>query len=237
MTRVRSLLLLFIFAALTAATAQTLKAPLDLDPRAPRGLTPVPIVAFTFELTGADPQHYEIAVEATGRAAYRSTGHLHADSPGSAGGDPYLIRFAMSQVTRQEIFDLAARAHYFEKNVAYTKGRLANMGAKTLTYSDDKVLHQQTYNYSSMSPVQQLTEIFQNISSTLEMGRRLEFSYKYEKLGVDEDLRNMDDAAKSNRLLEVQALAPLLNQIANDPSILNIARERAKKLLNTAAGQ
>ena len=143
----------------------------------------------------------------------------------------------MSQETRQEIFDLAARAHYFERSVAYTKGRLANMGAKTLTYSDEKVFHQQTYNYSSMSPVQQLMEIFQNISSTLEMGRRLEFSYKYEKLGVDEDLRNMDDAAKSNRLLEVQALAPLLNQIANDPSVLNIARERARKLLNTTAGQ
>lgn len=231
------MLLLLLIAALQTATAQSLKTPMDLDPHAPRGISPIPIVAFSFELTGADPQHYEIAVGARGRAAYRSTGHLNPDSPGSAAGDPYLIRFTMSPETRQEIFDLAARAHYFEKSVAYTKGRLANMGAKTLTYSDEKVFHQQTYNYSGMAPIQQLTEIFQNISNTLEMGRRLEFSYKYEKLGVDEDLRNMEEAAKSNRLLEVQALAPLLKQIADDPSVLNIARERAKKLLNSPAVQ
>lgn len=233
MTRVRSLLFLLLLAAFRPAAAQTLKTPQDLDPRAPRAVTPVPIVAFSFELTGADPEHYDIAVEATGRAAYRSTGHHGPDSPGSTSGDSYLVRFTMSPETKQEIFDLAARAHYFEKSVAYTKGRLANMGAKTLTYSDEKVFHQQTYNYSGMAPIQQLTEIFQNVSSTLEMGRHLEFSYKYEKLGVDEDLRNMDEAAESNRLLEVQALTPLLKQIADDPSVLNIARERAKKLLKS----
>ena len=232
MKTVRLLVLALIFLPVMFVVGATAQIP-DLEPKAPLGITPVQTVAFSFELTGADPEHYVIVVEASGRAAYRSTGHQRADSPGSAPGDPYVIKFTMSQETRQEIFDLAARAHYFEKSVAYTKGRLANMGAKTLTYSDQKVFHQQTYNYSSMSPIQQLTEIFQDISTTLELGRRLEFSYKYEKLGVDEDLRNMDEAAKSNRLLEVQALAPLLKQIANDPSVLNIARERARKLLSS----
>jgi hypothetical protein len=231
MKTVRRLVLLVISLSVLFVLRASAQIP-DLEPKAPPGITPVPTVAFSFELTGANPEHYVLVVEAAGRAAYRSTGHQRADSPGSAPGDPYVVKFTMSQETRQEIFDFAARAHYFEKSVAYTKGRLANMGAKTLTYSDEKVFHQQTYNYSSMSPIQQLTEIFQNISTTLELGRRLEFSYKYEKLGVDEDLRNMDEAAKSNRLLEVQALAPLLKQIANDPSVLNIARERARKLLS-----
>src|SRR5579884_3254774 len=221
MTGARSLLLLLLIAALQTATAQSLKTPMDLDPRAPRGISPIPIVAFSFELTGADPQHYEIAVGARGRAAYRSTGHLNPDSPGSAAGDPYLIRFTMSPETRQEIFDLAARAHYFEKSVAYTKGRLANMGAKTLTYSDEKVFHQQTYNYSEMPAVQQLTEIFQNMSSTLEAGRRLEYMYKYEKLGVDEELKNLEEQTKANRTVELQALTPILKQIAGDESVLN----------------
>jgi len=235
MRQVRWLLLPLLLAVFSAATPQTLKTPLDLDPQAPRGITPVPIVAFSFELTGADPAHYEIAVEARGRAAYRSTGHQRADSPGSAAGDPYLIRFTMSPATRQDIFDLAARAHYFEKNIAYTKGRLANMGAKTLTYSDEKVFHQQSYNYSTVAPVQELTELFQNLSTTLELARRLEFAYKYEKLGVDEELRNMEDEAKRNRLVEVQAVAPLLKQIANDPTVLNMARERAQRLLKTSS--
>lgn len=222
---VRMLLLTFIFGL--GATAQIP----DLEPRVPNGITPIPTVAFTFEMNGADPEHYDLAVQAKGRAAYRSTGHHTTDSPGSASGDPYILKFTMSPATTREIFDLTTRAHDFEKPVAYTKGRLANMGAKTLTYSDEKVFHQQTYNYSEMAGVQQLTEIFQNMSSTLEAGRRLEYMYKYEKLGVDEELKSLEEQAKANRTVELQALTPILKQIAEDESVLNISRKTAEKLL------
>lgn len=224
------MLLLFLITCFAAAVGQTP----DLEPRAPRGVTPVPTVAFSFEMTGADPAHYDLAVEATGRAAYYSTGHADHDSPGSPSGDPYILKFTMSAPTRQEIFDLADRAHDFEKSVAYTKSRVANMGAKTITYADDKKFHQQTYNYSAIPAVQQLTDLMQNISNTLESGRRLEYLYKYEKLGVDEELKNMEEAAKNNQLAEVVALAPLLKQIASDQSVLNIARQRAQKLLKAS---
>lgn len=222
---VRVLLLTFIFGV--GAAGQTPK----LEPQVPNGITAIPTVAFEFELTGADPAHYDVAVEARGRAAYRSTGHQTSDSPGSASGDPYTLKFTISPGTTQEIFDLAARAHDFEKPVAYTKGRLANMGAKTLTYADEKVFHQQTYNYSTVAAVMQLTELFQNLSTTLELGRKLEYMYKYEKLGVDDVLKEIEDEAKANQLIELQALEPLLKQIAGDESVMNISRQRAGRLL------
>ena len=221
--------LLLVPLMLLVASAQQIP---DLDPHAPQGVTPLPTVAFSFELTGADPEHYDVAVENSGRAAYASVGHATADSPGSAPGTPYLVRFTMSPATEMDILELAARAKYFEKPLDYTKGRVANMGTKTLTYSDQKIFHQKTYNYSIIPAVQQLTEIFQNIANTMEGGRRLEFLYKYEKLGLDEELKNLQEEARNNQLREVQAIAPMLQTIVSDESVLNIARQRARRLLN-----
>ena len=203
----------------------------DLQPDAPRGVTSTPTIAFSFELTGADPEHYDIAVEESGRAAYRSIGHATADSPGSAPGTPYMVKFTMSPGTSREIFELAARAKYFAKPLDYTKGNVANMGAKTLTYSNQKIFYQKNYNYSVMPPVQQLTEIFQDIANAMEGGRRLEFLYRYEKLGVNEELKNLEGEAKNNQLREVQAITPILQKIVADESVLNIARQRARRLL------
>ena len=88
----------------------------------------------------------------------------------------------MSDVTRTRIFSLAKQAHYFKGNFAYTKGRVADTGTKTLTYSEGPadsfdqptagVHNTTTYNYSEDPAIQQLTSIFEGISETMELGRR-----------------------------------------------------------------
>jgi len=44
----------------------------------------------------------------------------------------------------------------------------------------------------------------------------------------------MEDAAQSHNLAELQVIAPTLKSIAEDATVLNIARQRAKKLLAKA---
>jgi len=80
--------------------------------------------------------------------------------------------------------------------------------------------------------------MLQNLSTTLEFGRRLEYYHRYQKLGLDEELKRMEDMAKDNELLEVAAVASILQQIASDPSVINADRARAQRLLaRPQAGQ
>jgi hypothetical protein len=44
----------------------------------------------------------------------------------------------------------------------------------------------------------------------------------------------MEEMAQDNELSELSAIAPILQAIANDSSILNIARARARRLLEKA---
>jgi hypothetical protein len=202
------------------------------------------VVAFDFAFPGANPAHYSIAVESTGQAAYRSDDLGAEGQSASNEGIPYLLEFLVSEATRTRIFQLAKQAKYFQDDFNYTKTPVANTGTKTLSYSEgparsfDTPTHgkrtQTVYNYSQNPSIQQLTDIFQKISATVELGRRLARLHRFDKLGLDAELKLADEMAGKDELIELQAIAPALHSIADDYRVLHMAREHAKHLLELA---
>jgi acyl-CoA reductase-like NAD-dependent aldehyde dehydrogenase len=71
---------------------------------------------------------------------------------------------------------------------------------------------------------------------TLEFGRRLEYDHRYQKLALDAELKRMEEMAKSKNLDELQAVGPILSQIAADTSVINMVRARAQRLLAMGGG-
>jgi hypothetical protein len=216
----------------------------DLNPNRKQEV-PVPIVTFEFVWTNAQPAHYAIAVESTGTAAYRSDDTYDKDK---TLGDSYMTKFVVTEPTRDRIFELAKQANYFKGDFDYTKTRIANTGVKTLTYMEGNLVdnftmpvkgreHQATYNWSQNPAIQQLSQIFQGISSTFELGRRLEFKRRFDKLGLDAELKRAEEMQKNGSLEQVQVIAPVLKDIANDVSVMHVARETAKRILNAAEAQ
>lgn len=192
---------------------------------------PAAMVQFKFDFPGSNPAHYEITVQNDGHDYYISNGDLgNSTSPDST---PF--EFSISDKTRQEIFEFAKKANYFAGKVDSGNTKLANTGAKTLVYKDASHNTSATYNYSLDPSVQQITNILQNLSTVLEYGRRLTWFHKYQKLALDDDLRQMQERQQSNTLGDVEAIAPLLKQIADDPSVMRMSRARALRLLATAA--
>lgn len=185
-------------------------------------------MSFTLDFPGANPSHYEIRVSNDGQGSYSSNGQLSRDAEAA---DPVALQFSLSDKVRQQIFDLTKRAQYFTGKVDSGRKNIANTGAKTLSYNDGKRTTQTTYNYSLLPAVEQLTDIFQGLSTTLEFGRRLTFFHKYQKLALDDDLKRMEELEQSNSLGDIQAIAPVLESIGNDPAVMRITRSRALRLL------
>jgi hypothetical protein len=190
-----------------------------------------PTITFSLDFPQSIPDHYVITVSSDRRASYESTGKL---TPQADPGEPFREEFTMSADTCKKIFELAAKAKYFEGQIDSGNKKLASTGVKVLTYTDGARKTEATYNYSPNPAVQQVTAIFQNISSTLEFGRRLEFYHHHQKLALEEELKRMEEMARSKSLEEIQALAPVLQSIVADRSVLNVTRARAQRLLNGA---
>jgi hypothetical protein len=223
-----ALLTLFIG---TLAFAQTP----NLEPRRPDNPA-VATVTYTFDWPSIQPHHYSIAVDSTGRAAYESL-IAEGTAAQSVEGEPYDVKFAVSEATRNRIFDLAKRLNYFNGNFDFKKHKVAFSGTKTLAFADGDKKFQTAYNWSENPEIQELTEIFTGISNTQESGRRLQQLRRYDKLGLNQELQRMEDLSKNHGLAEIQSIAPLLQELASDPAVMNIARERAQRLLRLAQRQ
>jgi hypothetical protein len=188
-------------------------------------------VGFTLDFPGSIPDHYMIVVFADGHATYDSTGKL---TPDAEAGDPFHLDFHVAPESESKVFDLTAKAKYFEGKVDSGKKGLASTGDKVLIYQDGSRKTEAHYNYSPNPAVQELTALFQNTSTTLEFGRRLAYFHQYQKLALDEELKRMDEMNRSGEMAELQAIAPILKEIVADQSVINVSRVRAQRLLAKA---
>jgi hypothetical protein len=192
------------------------------------------VVTFTLDFPNSEPEHYSIRVQSDGAAHYQSSGRLSVDSADTGDTDNFDLDFTLAAPTRLKIFDLAAKAGYFQKDVDAHRKNVAFSGKKTLAYKDEQRTGESTYNYSSNSAVDELTSLMESLSVTLEFGHRLQYDRRYQKLALDDELKHMEDLDRNHELVEVRAIQQVLDQIIADPGVINVTRARAQRLLDHA---
>src|SRR5438270_370760 len=192
----------------------------------------LPTITFDRVWEAYKPQNVTITVQSTGSARYVSRNPFTPPEPGA---DPdYTLDFTLSSRNQKKLFDNAREANYFNGDFSYKKHAVASTGKKTLTYSDPVRHFSTTYDYSDNKAIEEITNLFSGISNTIEHGRKLVYLHRFDKLGLEDELKGMETAAESHNLAELQIIAPTLKSIADDATVLNIARQRAKKLLAKA---
>jgi len=196
----------------------------------------IPTITYERLWDAYTPQDVNITVEQTGRARYVSTNPLKTPDERQTNPD-YTLEFTMSERTRQKLFRDAKEANYFHGDFSYKKHPVASTGKKTLTYADQGRHYETTFDYSDNKAISEINDIFQGISYTLEHGRKLQFLHRYDRLGLEDELKGMEETADTENLQELQVIAPTLKSIADDTAVLNIARDRANRLLEKIHSQ
>jgi hypothetical protein len=187
------------------------------------------VVTFTVDFPTSAPEHYSIRVQSDGSGLYQSSGRLSMDSDET---DSFDLEFTVGAETRQKIFDLTAKAGYFKKDIDSHHKGLAFTGKKTLAYKDAQRSAESTYNYSLNPAVEALTSLMQDLSATLEFGHRLRYDLQYQKLALDDELKRMETQARSGDLMELGAVKPILQEIYDDSSVMNVVRAKALRIID-----
>jgi len=208
---------------------------LSLSSLAQQAAAPAPAtgeasVGFNFEWSDGFPwQSYSIRVQSDGKTHFNGT-----PNPSQAGDtDPVQVDFIISETNRQKIFDSARRLNYFQGEYNSHLKHIAQTGAKTLMYKSVQVQGSSTYNYSENQDVQQLTQLFLGLATTISYGQKLAWSYRYDKLGLDQLLHELEDLQAGHQVEELTAIEPMLRKIADDANLMHISRESAQHLLKT----
>jgi len=185
-----------------------------------------PTVVFTSVFWGANPSYYSIAIDSAGTSTYQS-----APDSLEKTGVPYSLEFQASDRTRRTIFNLVQELEFFSQPVQQSTVSPETGSVRTLTYHDIQLNNQITYSTSSDPEMQEITSVFEEISETLEYGRRLNYFHGRDMKALAEELKSMQASADRHHLRELEVLTPVLNGIASDRNLDNEVRQQAEALV------
>ena len=176
-----------------------------------------PRLVFTKSFPGSTPAYVEISVEKDGSVVYK-------EAPDD--NNPISIHLAQSEA--DEMFSLADKLNQFadplEANI-----KVAFMGKKMFRYEDPAGAekHHVEFNYSADLNAQALLDWFERIAESERDFIELERTVKYDKLGVQNALLQIQSTRDQKRLMAPQQFLPLLDRVVKNESYMNIARQRA----------
>jgi len=197
-------------------------------------------VSYSVESENRDPRRFSLSIDLLGHATYTAEEPAASDlgeqaAEGTGAAQPYRVQFDVSPAIRDRVFALTQALEHFHGDFEFRKHSIADTGRKTFRYSDFQGEGETVFHWSENKQMQALTELFESVALTQNFGRRLLYLRRYDRLGLDATLKRMEELAKGNYLSELQAIAPVLRQVAGDASVMHVARERANRLLGLIA--
>src|SRR6476661_8337913 len=199
MKRASMILFALLLPAAVLPAGRTLRAQ-NADQNSSAGAS----ISFTRVWDAFTPQSVTFTVSASGATKYSS------NNPGKTGDDvdDFQTEFNMSPGARDKLFRYAKEAHYFNGDFSFKKHAVSSTGKKTLTYADQVKHFETSYDYSENKAIQEITNIFAGISNTIEQGRKLQFLRRFDKLGLEAELKGMETAFEGHNLEELQLIKP-----------------------------
>ncbi|MFZ0706200.1 MAG: hypothetical protein WAM71_11395 [Candidatus Korobacteraceae bacterium] len=197
----------------------------------PAGPPQLPTVIFKLSWDKGLPwSDYTFTVSENGATHFKGIAN-----PADGGDDDTFEQdFTMSEANRQKVFEAAKATDYFQGQFETKTRNVAKTGAKTLEFHSPWLNTSTTYNYSPNPNIQQLTDLFHAIATTIDYGRKLTFQYRFDKLGMDARLKELVDLHAGGEAEELLAIEPILRKIADDDGVMHMTRSQAKALLKSA---
>ncbi len=176
-------------------------------------------VSFTKEFPGSKPAYTFVSVSKTGALEYKES--LTDDQP---------VKAQMPANETAWLFDMASKLDFFREPLE-SGLKVAKTGKKTFRYDDGGGKTSETvFNYSLNPLAQQLLDRFENIAATERAYISLEETSRFDKLGVNDALAEIESLWLKKELAAPSQFVPLLNQVASHESYMHLARDRAARL-------
>jgi len=129
-----------------------------------------------------------------------------------------------------KIFELAGELHNFEGLDLDVHRRIADLGQKTFRYERGAEAHETHYNYTLNRPATQLAQVFEGLFLQERDLMDLEQKLRYDRLGVNDSLHQFETDLAQQALPEPDQFLGVLDRIAADTRVIDVARQRARAL-------
>ena len=186
--------------------------------------SPAGSATFTYRriFKSSTPEFIEIKISETTDTASYEIRQLDEDAGATA--------FEVSHALRAKIFELIGQLSYFKGADLDVHRKIANLGEKTFRWENGGQSYEVKFNYTINPVATQLLQICEGLARQEELIDLLQRRMKYDRLGVNDALLELESDLSKGVLPEPQRVLPLLDQISGDSRFVEIARQRARAL-------
>jgi hypothetical protein len=183
------------------------------------GAAQTPRIMFTKQFPGSKPPYVSVSLTKSGVLEYKE-----------AVDDQMPVKTHLPETDVARLFDSADKLNHFQTPLE-SGAKVANTGRKTFTYEDEAGKRfDTTFNYSTNPDAQQLLERFEEIAESERAYIDLERTARFDKLGVNDALAEIEALWLHKQLAAPLQFVPLLKQISSHESYMHLVRERAARL-------
>jgi hypothetical protein len=176
----------------------------------------VPKIRYSKTFPGSIPAYVSIWIDKNGSGEFN-------DSPD---GEQPPVPIRLEPRETEAIFSLAAKLDSFSRPLE-SGLKVAFTGTKVFRYEDGAFNHEVKFNYSADTDAQVLQDWFERLVETSMHAINLERTARFDRLGLDKALLQLQVSVDRGRLAGAQQLLPILDRIAKTQSTFNRVRERA----------
>lgn len=182
------------------------------------GAADAPRIFYSKSFPGSKPPYMQVTLDESGNGEYRE-----------AVDDDLPLKFHLDEAETHEVFDLAGKLDHF-KHPVESGLKVAFMGTKTFRWEAEGEKPEVKFNYSEDPSAQALADWFERMVESEQRRIALETAAKYDRLGVDQALRDLWSALDRKRLVGLEQFLPMLDRIANNESYMHTARTKAAEM-------
>ena len=194
-----------------------------------------PTFQLDFSNPALSPSQWTLTLRPDGSGHFRSqVGKLPDDaSPGIV--PPAVDRdIQVSAAYAGRVFAAAEHHRWFNESCE-SHLKVAFQGWKTLTYTGPQGQGSCTFNFSKDKEIQDLGDSLEAVAQTILEGARMELLLQHDRLGLDAEMDFLVEAVGDGRAQQVCVIKDLLERLAQDDTVLERVRKRARMLLEQAA--
>jgi hypothetical protein len=182
-------------------------------------------LVFVKEFPQSKPEYIKVALTGEGGVMYQD--RADEDQP---------LKMRVTEAEAAEVFALAAKLGYFDRKLE-SPLTVAFMGMKTLRYERGNKATESKFNFTEDGDAQKVTDFFERISESAQNYYILERAVRFDKLGVNQALLQLQVLVDKGRVVSKDTFLPLLDRVSKNSSYLNMARERAKQMADAFRGE
>jgi hypothetical protein len=193
-----------------------------------------PVVQVDFTNPALSPSHWMLTLYPDGSGHFRSEMGKGPDGKSEEIDAPDVNRdIQVSAKFARSVFAAAQRHNWFDEPCE-SHMNVAFQGWKKFSYSGPEGQGSCTFNYSKDKEIKELGDTLTAVAQTILEGARLEMLLQHDPLGLDKEMEYLTVAAGNGQAQQLGSIRDILERLAQDDSVMERVRKRARLLLAQA---